>query len=166
MVRPVCCVAVALTPQSRGGWRLAVGGWRLAVVSLGTPPATVEGIWRVVRGAAQDSGLSWASYSSFRRHSSLATLVEVQNFSPPHFGSLRLSSALAAFSTSESGSGSATPVPPPSAPRGANVLDTARQQALAIPSGQSKGMALTPLNVGLFIGFCILVVVVYLVRKR
>jgi hypothetical protein len=51
-------------------------------------------------------------------------------------------------------------------PRGARVLEIARQHVVAIPSGQSKGMALTPLSIGLFIAFCILIVVVYFIRKR
>lgn len=46
------------------------------------------------------------------------------------------------------------------------MFEIARQQVVAIPSGQSKGMALTPLSIGLFIAFCILAIIVYFVRKR
>ena len=46
------------------------------------------------------------------------------------------------------------------------MLEIARERALAIPAAHAKGMALTPLNIGLFVAFSIVVVVVYFVRKR
>jgi len=52
------------------------------------------------------------------------------------------------------------------APRGTRVLETARRHVLALPTTQGKGMPLTPLNIGLFVAVCIVVVVVYFVRKR